>query len=464
MLGYCHQRLDIMACKVQLTQYKKINKNYQPHLIAAFLPKENCTKNLIYFFFGLLLFVTNNVICLAEQKNNLINMEFQDTPVSLVLQALADYKQLNLITTTEVKGNLNLRLIEVPWTQALTIIVRMAKLKVEREGNVMMVFSEREITDKEQQSAKIRDEQKIHHPKLENLILTLQHANAEELAENLSTSHGSLISDKGSIIADKRTNSLLIRDIPESLKTLKTWLKEMDFPLQKVHLAAHIVTISSQDLHELGVRWGFKNEEGMNPLRLNNFNVNIPLQNPALVAGFQVARINSRLLDLELSALEQEKQVDIIASPRLITSHQQTASVKQGTDIPYPVASGTKGATTVEFKEAVLGMEVTPKILRNGLITLKLKISQNMPGMAMKRGEEETFAIDKQEIKTQITVKQGETIILGGIFQQKNNQRAYKVPGLANIPLLGRFFKQDTNQKDRRELVIFITPKLIYTQ
>jgi len=287
MLRYYHQRLDIMACKVQLTQYKKINKNHQPHLVvwnshnAAFLPKENCTKNLIYFFFGLLLLVTNNVICLAEQKNNLINMEFQDTPVSVVLQALADYKQLNLITTTEAKGNLNLRLIEVPWTQALTIIVRMAKLKVEHEGNVMMVFSEREITDKEQQSAKIRDEQKIRHPKLENLILTLQHANAEEIAENISTSHGSLISDKGSIIADKRTNSLLIRDIPESLKTLKTWLKEMDFSLQQVHLAAHIVTISSQDLHELGVRWGFKNEEGMSPLRLNNFNVNIPLQNPA---------------------------------------------------------------------------------------------------------------------------------------------------------------------------------------
>lgn len=155
-------------------------------------------------------------------------MEFHDTPVSVVLQAMADYKQLNLITTTEVKGNLNLRLIEVPWIQALTIIVRMAKLKVEHEGNVMMVFSEREITDKEQQSAKIRDEQK---PKLENLILTLQHANAEELAENLSTSHGSLISDKGSIIADKRTNSLLIRDIPESMKILKTWLKEMNFPL-----------------------------------------------------------------------------------------------------------------------------------------------------------------------------------------------------------------------------------------
>ncbi|MEA9445235.1 DNA uptake porin HofQ [Candidatus Fukatsuia symbiotica] len=413
------------------------------------------------FFLGLFLLAISNLTCLAAQQDISVNMEFQDTPVSVILQALADYQQLNLITTKEVSGNLNLRLIEVPWTQALAIILRVGRLRVEHEGNVMLVFTEQEITEREQQIAKIRNQQKIRQQPLDNLILTLQHADAEQLAESLSSSYGSLISDQGSIIADKRTNSLLIRDTPESLITLKAWLTEMDAPLQQVQLAAHIVTISSEDLHELGVRWGMKTEEGSSPLRINNFNVSLPLQNPALAAGFHVARISGRLLDLELSALEQEKQVDIIASPRLITSHQQTASIKQGTDIPYAVSSGTKGATTIEFKEAVLGMEVTPKIFRNGQITLKLKISQNVPGMAIKRGEGEAFAIDKQEIKTQITVKHGETIVLGGIFQQKNNQRVYKVPGLADIPLLGGLFKQDVQQQTRRELVIFITPKLI---
>lgn len=197
------------------------------------------------------------------------------------------------------------------------------------------------------------------------------------------------------------------------------------------------------------------------PPGIKNLNIDVPLKNPVIAATFQVASINSRLLDLELSALEQENQVDIIASPRLITSHQQTASIKQGTDIPYQV-SDKKETVSIEFKEAVLGMEVTPTILGNDKIKLKLKISQNMPGMTVKRAEIEALAIDKQEITTQIIVNNGETIVLGGIFQQKNNKRMDKVPGLGNIPFLGALFRQDFSQQRRRELVIFITPKLIH--
>jgi protein transport protein HofQ len=235
----------------------------------------------------------------------------------------------------------------------------------------------------------------------------------------------------------------------------------MDLPLQQVQLAAHIVTMSRENLQELGVRWGMGDIRSTAPLRINDFNVNLPLPNAAISAGFNVARIGGRLLELELSALEQENQVDIIASPRLVTSHQQTASIKQGSDIPYTVSRGKKGGATIEFKEAVLGMEVTPKILRNGKITLNLKISQNMPGMAIKRGDNEALLIDKQEIKTQITVNDGETIVLGGIFQQKNSQGVNKIPILADIPLLGTLFKQDSRAQTRRELVIFITPRLI---
>ncbi|CNF39784.1 putative outer membrane porin HofQ [Yersinia enterocolitica] len=262
-------------------------------------------------------------------------------------------------------------------------------------------------------------------------------------------------------MVDKRTNTLLIRDTPASLALLKNWLAEMDLPLQQVQLAAHIVTMSCENLQELGVRWGMGDTKPTSSLRMSNFNVNLPLPNSAISAGFNVARIGGRLLELELSALEQENQIDIIASPRLVTSHQQTASIKQGSDIPYTVSQGKKGATTIEFKEAVLGMEVTPKILRNGKITLNLKISQNMPGMAMKRGDSETLLIDKQEIQTQITVNDGETIVLGGIFQQKSSHGLNKVPILADIPWLGGLFKQDARQQSRRELVIFITPRLI---
>ncbi|HGI5916681.1 DNA uptake porin HofQ [Yersinia enterocolitica] len=389
-------------------------------------------------------------------SNKPVSLEFQDVPASVVLQALADYQQLNLVIASDIGANLSLRLVDVPWDQALAIVLRMSHLKVEREGAVMLVFTEQDSEER-----RMRAEQKTAPESLSNLSLALQYANAEEVADSLNLAEGGLLSPLGSVVVDKRTNTLLIRDTPTSLALLKNWLAEMDLPLQQVQLAAHIVTMSRENLQELGVRWGMGDTKPTSSLRMSDFNVNLPLPNSAVSAGFNVARIGGRLLELELSALEQENQVDIIASPRLVTSHQQTASIKQGSDIPYTVSQGKKGATTIEFKEAVLGMEVTPKILRNGKITLNLKISQNMPGMAMKRGDSEILLIDKQEIQTQITVNDGETIVLGGIFQQKSSHGLNKVPILADIPWLGGLFKQDARQQSRRELVIFITPRLI---
>lgn len=385
-----------------------------------------------------------------------VSLEFQNAPASVVLQALADYQQLNLIIASDIGANLSLRLVDVPWEQALAIVLRMTHLKVEREGAVMLVFTEQDIEER-----RLLAEQKAAPKSLSHWSFTLQYADAEQVADSLDLADGGLLSPQGSVVVDKRTNTLLIRDTPASLALLKSWLAEMDLPLQQVQLAAHIVTISRENLQELGVRWGMGDSKPTSSLRMNDFNVNLPLPNSAVSVGFNVARIGGRLLELELSALEQENQVDIIASPRLVTSHQQTASIKQGSDIPYTVSQGKKGATTIEFKEAVLGMEVTPKILRNGKITLNLKISQNMPGMAMKRGDSETLLIDKQEIQTQVTVNDGETIVLGGIFQQKSSQGINKVPILADIPWLGGLFKQDAQQQSRRELVIFITPRLI---
>ncbi len=401
----------------------------------------------------------------ALDQNALVSMEFQDTPVSVILQALADYQKQNLIITPGISGNLSLRLVDVPWQQALTTVLRIGKLSIEHEGNIMVIFTEQDAQERRQLKEKTLAEQKVQQRPLHNFILALQHADAQEIAQNLSTQREALLSVRGVVMVDKRTNTLLIRDTEESLLILKPWLTEMDLPLQQVQLAAHIVTISNDHLRELGVRWGVgpdhDDDAKKNVPRINNLNVNFPLQSSAITAGFSIARISGRLLDLELSALEQENQVEIIASPRLITSHQQVASIKQGTEIPYIVSSGPNNSTSVEFKEAVLGMEVTPKILRNGKITLKLQISQNMPGAAIKRGETEALTINKQEIKTQVTVNNGETIVLGGIFQHKKNQHADKVPVLADIPLLGALFKQNSHQKKRRELVIFITPKLI---
>ncbi len=400
--------------------------------------------------------------CLAlgaaqAQDKQRVSLEFQDAPVTVILQALADYRQMNLIAAPGVSGNLTLRLENVPWPQALALTLRMGKLTMTREGSVMLIAPEPDAQEKRQQREALAQRQPLH-----SLSLTLQNADAAEIAESLNAQRGALLSERGSVLADKRTNTLLLRDTAPILAQLKKRVTEMDAPLAQVQLAAHIVTINRESLRELGVRWGLApDDRPTRPLRPGNLGVNLPLERSAVNAGFHLARISGRLLSLELTALEQENQVEIIASPRLLTAHLQTASIKQGTEIPYEVSSGASGATAIEFKEAVLGMEVTPKVLPDGRITLTLHISQNMPGRAISRGAGEALTIDKQEIKTQITVKNGETLVLGGIFQRHSGKTADKVPGLGDAPLLGGLFRQSGAQQKKRELVIFITPTLI---
>ncbi|CAI2130337.1 DNA uptake porin HofQ [Serratia marcescens] len=405
---------------------------------------------------GVALWCLSLGIVQAQDKQQ-VSLEFQDAPVTVILQALADYRQMNLIVAPGVSGNLTLRLENVPWPQALALTLRMGKLTMTREGSVMLVAPEPDAQEKKQQREALAQRQPLH-----SLTLTLQNGDAAEIAESLNAQRGALLSERGSVLADKRTNTLLLRDTAPILAQLKKRVTEMDAPLAQVQLAAHIVTINSESLRELGVRWGLAaDEKPTRPLRPGNLGVNLPLERSAVSAGFHLARISGRLLSLELTALEQENQVEIIASPRLLTAHLQTASIKQGTEIPYEVSSGASGATAIEFKEAVLGMEVTPKVLPDGRITLTLHISQNMPGRAISRGAGEALTIDKQEIKTQITVKSGETLVLGGIFQRHSGKTADKVPGLGDAPLLGGLFRQSSVQQKKRELVIFITPTLI---
>lgn len=405
---------------------------------------------------GVALWCLSLGIVQAQDKQQ-VSLEFQDAPVTVILQALADYRQMNLIVAPGVSGNLTLRLENVPWPQALALTLRMGKLTMTREGSVMLVAPEPDAQEKKQQREALAQRQPLH-----SLTLTLQNGDAAEIAESLNAQRGALLSERGSVLADKRTNTLLLRDTAPILAQLKKRVTEMDAPLAQVQLAAHIVTINSESLRELGMRWGLAaDEKPTRPLRPGNLGVNLPLERSAVSAGFHLARISGRLLSLELTALEQENQVEIIASPRLLTAHLQTASIKQGTEIPYEVLSGASGATAIEFKEAVLGMEVTPKVLPDGRITLTLHISQNMPGRAISRGAGEALTIDKQEIKTQITVKSGETLVLGGIFQRHSGKTADKVPGLGDAPLLGGLFRQSGVQQKKRELVIFITPTLI---
>ncbi|MCS3425562.1 protein transport protein HofQ [Rahnella sp. BIGb0603] len=417
-------------------------------------------KNIGYFFAGLML-------CFSGVKAATlppVSLEFQASPVAMVLQALAETRELNLVIAPGVDSQISVKLKNVPWQQALDIILQMSHLTSQLQGNVLLVSPVIDPLVQQQQRQDAADQRAQQSPVI-SLTVPLKYADAKEVALSLNAQKGSLLSAKGSATADPRTNTLLLRDTREALDIAEPWVREMDLPLQQVQLAAHIVTMNSESLRELGVRWGFNGEEAITKaVRVNNFNMGLPVENPMFAAGFNLAHISGRILDLELTALEQEDKVDIIASPRLLTAHMQTASIKQGTEIPYQVSSGASGSTSVEFKEAVLGMEVTPKILRDGRIELALQISQNMPGRSIKQAEGEALAIDKQEIKTQVTVKDGETLVLGGIFQRKNQKTDTKVPVLGDIPVVGSLFKHQYTNEQRRELVIFITPTLIRTQ
>ena len=396
----------------------------------------------------------------AARNDNPVSLVVDDAPVAQVLQALAEMNQKNLVVAPDVSGTLSLRLQKVPWSQALRAVADSAGLSLQQQGTV--IYAHTQAWQKANQAQREAEQEK----RLQNLPLqaesvTLHYADAEELAK----SGGKLLSARGNLMADKRTNRLLIRDDARHLPALKAWAQEMDLPVGQVELAAHIVSMSETSLRELGVKWRLAEAESTpGSGHITTLSSDVSVNDASTRAGFNIGKINGRLLELELSALERKQQVDIIASPRLLASHMQPASIKQGSEIPYQVSSGESGATSVEFKEAVLGMEVTPTVLQKGRIRLKLHISQNVPGQVLQQADGEVLAIDKQEIETQVEVKSGETLALGGIFTRKNKSGQDSVPLLGDIPWFGQLFRHDGKEDERRELVVFITPRLVSSE
>ncbi|WP_436857421.1 DNA uptake porin HofQ [Citrobacter tructae] len=393
-------------------------------------------------------------------KAQSVTLMLDDVPVVQVLQALAQQEQKNLIISPDVSGVVSLHLTDVPWKQAFQTVLRSAGLASRQEGTILHVHSGRWQSEEaaRQEAESLRRQASLP---LENRQLTLQYADAAELAK----AGGKLLSARGSLTVDKRTNRLLLRDNRAALEALEQWAMQMDLPVEQVELAAHIVTINEKSLRELGVKWTLAEASQAGTVgQVTALASDLSVATATTRVGFNIGRINGRLLDLELSALEQKQQLDIIASPRLLASHLQPASIKQGSEIPYQVSSGESGATSVEFKEAVLGMEVTPTVLQKGRIRLKLHISQNMPGQVLQQADGEVLAIDKQEIETQVEVKSGETLALGGIFSRKNKSGRDSVPLLGDIPWLGQLFRHDGKEDERRELVVFITPRLVSTE
>lgn len=403
-----------------------------------------------------LLFLLLPAIAAAKNEQP-VSLVVDDVPVAQVLQTLAEMQQKNLVVAPDVSGTVSLHLKSVPWSQALRSVIDSAELVLSQQGSVLYIhtLAWQNARQAQQEGARVK---RLQNLPLQRHSVMLQYADATELAKT----GGQLLSARGSLTADKRTNRLLIHDDAHHLSVLKAWALEMDLPVGQVELAAHIVSMSETSLRELGVKWSL-DEASSAPGsgKLTVLNSHHSVNGATTWAGFNIGRLSGRLLALELSALEQKQLVEIIASPRLLASHMQPASIKQGSEIPYQVSSGESGATSVEFKEAVLGMEVTPTVLPHNRVRLKLRISENTPGQVLKQENGEALAIDKQEIETQVEMKSGETLALGGIFSQKKKSARGSVPLLGDIPLLGQLFRHDGKDSERRELVVFITPRIL---
>ncbi|MFL7864076.1 type IV pilus secretin PilQ [Vibrio cincinnatiensis] len=421
---------------------------------------------------------------LMEKQGKLISINFQDIPVRNVLQLIADYNQFNLVVSDSVKGNLTLRLDGVPWQQVLDIILQVKGLDKRVDGNVILVAPKEELDLREkQQLEKARLAEELGD--LRSDIIKVHFAKASDIAEMIGGSGTvNMLSERGSISIDERTNALLIRELPENIKVIREIIESLDIPVKQVQIEARIVTVNEGNLDELGIRWGMSSKNGshtvggsiegnMNTIGLyepedgtemiNNFlNVNLgaTAANASSIA-FQVAKLGSgTLLDLELLAMQRESKAEIISSPRLITTNKKPAYIEQGTEIPY-LESSSSGATTVAFKKAVLSLKVTPQITPDNRLVLDLSVTQDRPGDVVKTGTGEAVAINTQRIGTQVLVNNGETVVLGGIFQHSLTNTIDKVPLLGDLPFLGALFRRSYQQLGKSELLIFVTPQVV---
>ena len=393
------------------------------------------------------------------------------------LQQLALEQNANLMIDDELEGTLSLQLDNVDFDRLLRSVAKIKGLSFYQENDIYYLgkpSQHEQYAEKMAEPMAISGESLPSEIPLVSTTVKLHFAKASDVMKSLTTGSGSLLSSSGTITFDDRSNVLLIQDDARSVKNIKKLIAELDKPIEQIVIEARIVTITDESLKELGVRWGIFNPteaahrvsgsldaNGFSNIS-NNLNVNfVTTVTPAGSLALQVAKINGRLLDLELTALERENNVEIIASPRLLTTNKKSASIKQGTEIPYVVTNGKNDTQSVEFREAVLGLEVTPHISKDNNILLDLLVSQNSPGNRVAYGQNEVVSIDKQEINTQVFAKDGETIVLGGVFHDTITKGVDKVPLLGDIPGIKHLFSKESERHQKRELVIFVTPHIL---
>jgi type IV pilus assembly protein PilQ len=409
-------------------------------------------------------------------KGERLSLNFQNIEVRAVLQLIADFTDLNLITSDTVKGNVTLRLKNVPWDQALDIILRSKGLAMVKDGNVISIAPAEEVAAR----AKLDETIDAQAPLISETI-QVNYAKATEIAPLLKAKDNSLLSERGSATVDQRTNKILIRDTAKNIDAITALVKELDVPVSQVLIEARIVLALNTFSKEIGVRFGVTQSTvttsqttgvsntavnadiaggGVTPTAGSRYNVNLPaVSSAAGTIGLAIAKLPfGTLLDLELSAAQAEGKSETVSSPRIITANQHEALIETGTEIPYQEASSS-GAATVSFKKAVLSLKVTPQITPDDRIIMDLAVDKDQPDF----GNQVLGVppIKTQSIQTQVLVDNGETVVLGGVYEQTKSTSTNRVPFFGDLPLIGALFRSKTQQDDKSELLIFVTPKLL---
>ncbi|OUR65977.1 pilus assembly protein PilQ [Methylophaga sp. 42_25_T18] len=488
-----HRRLDVVdfATPVQI-----IESEQSGHDTQLILSTSGKFEHLVYQSDNTLVIEVKPVVIDVQSadrkdqfgyKGEKLSLNFQNIEVRAVLQLLADFTGMNLVTSDTVQGNLTLRLKNVPWDQALDIILKTKGLAMRQNGNVMLVAPAAEITAREKQELEAQ-KQLVELEPLYSEILEINFAKASELATILESDSGSgasgevtgFISERGSITVDERTNSLLIRDTADQLVQITQLIERLDIPVRQVLIESRIVIANDDFTKDLGVKFGASGHSetagvgfsgsaddlGVTGRTIvqpkgdltDSLNVDFGLAAGSPTFALALAKLPfNAILELELSALQAEGRGEVISSPRVITSNQQTAIIEQGTEIPYQEASSS-GATSVSFKEALLRLEVTPQITPDDHIVMDLKVNKDEAVF------DAAFAVPSirtQAVETQVIVDNGETVILGGIYEQEERKTTSRVPFFGDLPYVGFLFKTTKDIDDNSELLIFVTPKII---
>ncbi|GAA0805805.1 type IV pilus secretin PilQ [Psychrobacter piscatorii] len=442
-----------------------------------------------------------------------LSMEFQDVEIRSVLDILAQFTEMNIVASDSVAGNITLRLINVPWDQALDIILKSKNLGKRENGNVILVAPSTELAEQEARELEAKQAVQSYAP-LRTEYIRLSYAKAQDVLTLISQGSGSsgssgiggtngltnrgndnntLLSDRGTVTVDERTNTLIVKDVADSIENIRTLIGKIDIPVRQVMIEARIVSATDSFSKEIGVRWGILSNGAANNRSLlvggsdqtlwdlkdfdvetttvngqtvsypsydisrpDNLNVDLGVTNPAAGSiAFGLLSLSDVMLDLELSALQADNRGEVISTPKVLTADKQTAKVSSGTQIPYQEASAS-GATTTSFREAALSLEATPNITPDGKIGLQLLITNGTPTIINNQ-----VAISEDSISTNVIVEDGQTVVLGGVFKNRTNNGVDKVPFLGDLPYIGRAFRRDVRSNDKEELLIFVTPKLI---